>query len=226
MKKLLITTIVCLLVLSSLSANALTVQEADGNISDASQIYRVTALANGTITVVTKNEPTLWEQPTLKAGDYMVRSSSLILHNTTGKTQNIELETVELPYENEAALRYLDHLTITVSNGNTVLYKGPYSRINEDESFVMKAELPTDNQIVFNISLSCDYQYTGAGFGANDLIQWKFRAEVPDNGEGNASTDNTESFANPTLLQVALAAGLSILLLASITLYRRFIVNR
>lgn len=228
MRKLLITMLVCVFLLSSLSVAAITIQEDTGdtnNISNSSQIFKITALSNGTVAFSSKNPPVIWERPALLAGEYMERPSSLILHNATGKTQTVVLESVELPYNNEDALRYLNHLTITVTNGNEVLYKGPYSRINEKESnFSIKTELPTNSQIVYNIHLSCDYRYKGTGFGESDQILWKFRTEASTQDSVDNVEDNS-SFANPVILQVALAIVLTIFLAAALILYR-YLKNR
>ena len=219
MRKSLLVVLVCVLLFSSLSVAAITIQEDTGDISNASQTFKMMASGSGDVVITAKKPPVIWEKPTLRSGEYMTRSSSLILQNATKNTQIVELETVELPYDNEDALRYLNHLTITVSNGNEVLYKGPYSRINDKDShFTLQAELPADSQIAYSISLSCDFQYTGTGFDADDQIQWKFRTKT----EVSDKADGSEKFTNPILLQVAVALGIALLLLGALTSYRYF----
>ncbi len=189
---------------------------------NTTQTYRLSTLGDNTLVFSTQNAPTLWEKPTLKAGQYMTIAGMLTVHNCTSVEQKIELRTVELPFDNEEALRYLNHVYITVRDGSKVLYEGPYSRINDDPNFNVSMMLAANKKMNYFIDLRCDYTYTGKGLAADDLIKWDFYAvnKTPDEHE------ESTSFSNPALLEVLLACGIAVLLLGGIFVYDRFLKNR
>lgn len=189
---------------------------------NTTQAYKLTVLGDDTLVFSAENAPTLWEKPTLKAGQYMTVSGMLTLHNGTSVEQKIGLRTVELPYDNEEALRYLNHVHITVRNGSNVLYEGPYSRINDDRDFNLNVMLPANKKMTYFIDLRCDYTYTGEGLASDDLIKWEFYAVE----EASDDAAETTSFSNSALLEVLLACGVAVLLLGGIFVYDRFIKNR
>ncbi len=186
------------------------------------QTYKLSILGDNTLVFSTQNAPTLWEKPTLKAGQYMTVSGMLTVHNCTSTEQKIGLRTVELPYDNEEALRYLNHVYITLRDGSNVLYEGPYSRINDDRDFDLNIILAANKKKNYFIDLRCDYLYTGEGFAADDLIKWDFYAV----NETPKDTEESTPFSDPALLEVLLACGIAVLLLGGIFAYDRFIKNR
>ena len=72
-----------------------------------------------------------WEYPILPAGQTKLTQGTLTIKNNTGRDATVRLEEVELPYDDPAALDYLAALTITIRDGDAVLYNGPYSAIND-----------------------------------------------------------------------------------------------
>lgn len=189
---------------------------------NTTQTYKLTVLGDDTPVFNTQNTPALWEKPTLTAGQCMTTSGMLTVQNSTTDEQKIELRTVELPYDNEEALRYLNHVYITVRNSSDILYEGPYSRINDDRDFNLNVTLAANKKQNYFIDLRCDYLYTGEGLAENDLIKWEFYAveETMDN------TTEPSSFSNPALLEVLVACGITVLLLGAIFVYNRFAKNR
>lgn len=185
------------------------------------QIYELCALGDNTLAFSAKNTATFWEKPTLKAGEYTTTTGLLIIRNSTASEQKIGLRTIELPYDNEDALRYLNHVYITVQNGNTVLYEGAYSRINDDQSFSLNTVLSAGAQVTYSIDMRCDYTYIGEQLSAEDLIKWEFYVTVEDTPETSSSP-----FSDPALFEVIFACGLAVLLLGGIFLYDRFIKIR
>ncbi len=186
----------------------------------STQLYDLGTLGDNTLVFTAENAATVWERPTLKAGEYTTTAGTLIVRNSTATEQKIGLRTVELPYDNEEALRYLNHVYITVRNGSTVLYEGAYSRINDDRDFTLNTVLPADAQVAYSIDLRCDYTYTGDGLAADDLIEWEFYAVTE-------TTDETKfSFSDPALFEVLMACGIAAVLLGGIFLYDRFMKNR
>lgn len=212
MKKLLIPIIcVTLLCLSAMPIAA-------GNNT---QIYNLSALSDNTLVLNTENAVAFWEKPTLKAGEYTTTTGTLIVRNSTATKQNIKLRTVELPYDNEEALRYLNHVHITVSDGSTTLYEGAYSRINDDHDFTISATLSANTEKVYAIDLRCDYTYVGEGLSTNDLIEWEFYTVTEPTEKADFST-----FSDSVLLEMLIACGIAAVLLGSVYLYERLVKKR
>ena len=153
------------------------------------------------LTLSAQNSPAFWEYPTLSAGESYTAKGVLTLVNNTQITRTLSLDHVALPYDNPESLRYLNHLILCVTEGDTVLYKGPYSRVNNSNGLSLHRELAAGQSTVLSVSLHCDYTYEGAGLGDNELLDWQFytftekAATVP------------ERFNDPALLEIAIAVG-------------------
>ncbi len=188
---------------------------------NTTQTYTLSMLGDNTLVFTREKAPALWEKPTLEAGQHTTMSGILTVQNSTSVEQKVSLNSIDLPFDNEDALRYLNHLNITVRNGSEVLYDGPYSRINDDRDFNLNMTLAPNTKEDYFIDLRCDYLYTGQGFAEDDLITWDFYAveETPD-------TTESTSFSNPALLEVLFACGIAVLLLGGIFAYDRFVKNR
>lgn len=185
------------------------------------QLYNLGTLGDDTLAFTAENAPAFWERPTLKAGEYTTTAGTLTVRNSTTTEQKIGLRTVELPYDNEEALRYLNHVYVTVRDGDTVLYEGAYSGINDDRDFTLNTLLPANAQITYSIDLRCDYTYAGEGLAEDDLIEWEFYAVTETANE----TESTP-FSDQALLEVLLACGIAAVLLVGVFLYDRFVKNR
>lgn len=183
-----------------------------------SQLYELNKLGNNTLVFTAKNAPTFWEKPVLKAGEYTTTSGTLTVRNSTSVEQNIKLRTVEFPYNNEEALRYLNHVYITIQKDSAVLYDGPYSRINDDRDFSINAVLAANTEITYSIEMRCDYAYTGEGLATDDLIEWEFYTV-----QEAAEEPSSSPFSDPALLEVLVACGIAVLLLGGVFLYDRFL---
>lgn len=167
-----------------------------------------------------EDTPTFWEHPTLKGGDSIVPEGELYIQNKTMHEQRIGLRTVEFPYDDSEAMRYLNHLHITIKDGSTVLYDGAYSRINDGKLFMPERRVKAGESILYSITLSCDFAYNGNGFtDASDLVQWQFYAiEAGSDEQGTSDT-----FSDPILVQLAIAIVLAALVCSGIFVYSRFI---
>ncbi len=186
--------------------------------SNTAQCFELTLLSDSTLVFTAKNAPTFWEKPTLASGESSLVTGVLIVRNSTAVEQKIGLNTVALPYDNEDALRYLNHVYITVRDDNGILYEGAYSRINDDRDFTMNTMLAANSQVAYSIELRCDYTYTGTGLSSDDLIEWKFYAVT----DADETVDNTPGFSDPALWEVLCACGVAVALLAGVFLYDRF----
>ncbi len=167
------------------------------------------------ITLSAQNPPAFWEYPTLAAGESYTTKGVLTLVNNTQTTRTLSLDHVSFPFDNEESLRYLNHLFICITEGNTVLYEGPYSRINDTKGLSLHRELPAGASAALSISLRCDYAYNGTGLGKNELLDWKFYTFT------KKQETTTEQFEDPALLEVAIAVGAAGILLIGVWLFDR-----
>jgi hypothetical protein len=165
--------------LTALAVSALTAISAGAENSADAKSYTLseTPQQSGVITEEPA-EPAFWELPQVPAGQVLHREGTLTLKNTTGLTADMKLDTVSLPYDNPEALEYLNHLIITVKDGDTVLYEGPYSRINDEGGLRISLSLESGAVKTYTIGLRCDFSYTGDLTSASQYIAWMFSASA------------------------------------------------
>lgn len=160
-----------------------------------------------------RQEPAAWEQPTLQAGEALRTAGTLTLANETSAAHTVTLDCVELPYGNTQALTYLDHLHLTLREGNTVLYSGTYSRINDTTGgLTLSRTLQPGESAEYTVDLRCDYTFAGQTTGLEDgtLLNWKFYTVVQTEATDKAAA----TFSDPALREVLLAAAAAVLLIA------------
>lgn len=166
-----------------------------------------------TVILSAQNPPAFWERPALKAGESYAVNGTLTLVNHTQTTRTISLDTVKLPYENETSLRYLNHLFLRVTEGEDVLFNGPYSTINDTNGLLLHRKLAAGESSVLTISLYCDYTCPDKGLAEGEWLDWQFYTFT------EAAKPAVERFKDPTLLEVAIAAGAAGLLLVGVLLF-------
>ena len=171
---------------------------------------------DGTVTVVTKQPTTFWESPQLKPGETVLSPGMLTVTNKTDTARDILLDNVLLPYNTPAALEYLNHLTLTVGvlsadEESQILYRGPYSRINDDNhASKIQAFLEPDETAVFVIWLSCDYTYAGDTYSGNSVLEWQFTTPLT---EEEQAVQAEETVDDPILHQWLIGGGIAVLLI-------------
>lgn len=173
-----------------------------------------------TAVLAVKNPPSAWEAPTLRAGEALDELGVLTLRNDTVSPATLVLDYVELPFGNRGALSYLNHVIITVSRGAEVLYTGPYTRINDEETGLsLRCELESGETAIYQVALRCDYAYTGTdtGFAEDEYIDWKFYAvEEPT---ADAAEEPAEPLDDSTVRELVLAVAIAVILLVGVGAY-------
>lgn len=154
-------------------------------------------------------DPAFWELPQVPAGQVLHREGTLTLKNTTGLTADMKLDTVSLPYDNPEALEYLNHLTITVKDGDHVLYEGPYSRINDEGGLRIALSLESGAVKTYTIGLRCDFAYTGNLAEASQYIDWMFSASAQ--ADSSSPQPVQEQLPRGAMILLCVAGGLVIL---------------
>ena len=173
-----------------------------------------------TLNFRTKNPTTFWESPTIQPGETVIKNGTLTLNNLTGIQQTITFRSVELPYDNEKALEYLNHITLVLKQDDSVLYKGPYSRVNDD--LELSEVLSSGASVTYTMELSCDYTYTGNTYVNDAILQWTFDGTLPKQPE----EPKFEPFFDPLLWQWLTAGICTALITVVLFLSRRRSRNR
>ncbi len=169
-----------------------------------------------TVILSARNQPAFWERPALKAGETYAAKGTLTLVNQTQTTRTISLDTVKLPFENETSLRYLNHLFLRITEGEKVLFDGPYSTINNDGGLLLHRELAAGQSSVLTISLRADYTCPDQGLAEGEWLDWQFYTFT------ETAEPVVERFKDPALLEIAIAAGAAALLLIGVLLFDKF----
>lgn len=173
---------------------------------------------DGTLMLSAKNQPTSWELIDLKAGEATDQPGMLVLENNTKRAHTISLNYVGLPFDNEAALAYLQHVNITVAGDSGVLYDGPYTRINDENGLRINRLLQPGEAATLSISVRCDYTLDNAVLPAGGVLtDWKFftmvQQEVEDGDKVSAA------FSDPALREILIAVAAAAALLIGVGVY-------
>lgn len=183
------------------------------------QTVTISKLGNTVQAPVVSGEVTVWERPILRPGEEYTEAGTLVIENKTDEKQTIELDHVALPFDNDAALAYLNSVYITVREGDTVKYSGTYSRINDEDGLALSYTMPARTKVELTIDMRCEYSFIGSqtGFEGDDIIRWQFRhvatKAVPDEEKPAAA------FSDPALREILIAAGTAVILLVGVGVY-------
>lgn len=189
--------------------------------SAAVKTQTITLARRGTgLQLTVSNDVTVWERPTLRPGEEYTESGTLTIENKTDTEQTITLDHVALPFDNDDALSYLNHVYITVREGETVKYSGTYSRINDENGLVMSYTMPAHSKVELTIDMRCEYTFTGerTGFEGDDMIEWKFY-HVATEPIVKQEEKPTAAFSDPALREILIAAGTAVILLIGVGVY-------
>ena len=138
-------------------------------------------------------EYTFWEYPLLTAGGKR-KTGSLKLCNHTNQSVHLYLDSVTLPYENDAALEYLAALRITITQGGEELYAGPYSKLNDAGGILTDFYLIAGEEREWNFELFCPFSYAGEAEKVSEPCVWNFRATAHTSRVGPVNVESEESW--------------------------------
>ena len=129
--------------------------------AQAQRIYTVVSQGNSGQIFKEPQESTFWESPVLRAGE--AREDGILRFVNEDKAAvDVWIRAVELPYDDEEALAYLSALRLRITDGETVLYDGPYTRAADEGGIRLRQDaLARDSQKEYRVALYCDFAYTG-----------------------------------------------------------------
>ena len=115
-----------------------------------------------------------WEFPQLKAGQTR-RDGALNFTNRSGGSVTLRLTEVQFPYDDQAAIGYLNALHLTLRDGDRVLYDGAFVRLNDD-GLTEAVTLKNGETRTLSVDLSCDFAYEGAVTCGEQVMYWNWAA--------------------------------------------------
>ena len=166
---------------------------------------------DGALMLSAQAAPTDWELVCLQAGESPTDSGVLVLENTTAAPRSITLSHIELPFNDAAAIAYLQNVTLTVRDGDTVLYSGPYTRANDENGLKFSYDLEPAQKVTLMVDVACAYTVDNAQIPAEGVLaDWKFYTVVktPVQDDEKVSSALTDPALREALVAVAAAAAL------------------
>lgn len=164
----------------------------------------------------TSDTATFWELPQLPAGQLRTHGK-LTVFNSTDRTAKVRLVEIELPYGDEEALTYLNALTLTVKQGDTVLYDGPYVRVGDWKP--AEVSLLPEERLTWDVTLRCAFSYTGEAAVGSPIV-WNFDAALTGDAPNQLQQPEQPVLA-AVLLGIAVAAILACAIIGGIRWMRR-----
>lgn len=155
--------------------------------------YRLTGEGSDFTFTMTEGDLTFWEAPQLTTGQSR-EGGVITLRNETDRWVNFTLVSVSLPYGDEAALTYLDGVSLVIKEGDTVLYHGPFTRLMDEERAPIRFEEVEPGGVrQLTLSAFCAYTYAGAVPSYRSLV-WSFAPEIGSAPTSTAAVRPTDPF--------------------------------
>ena len=123
--------------------------------------------------------PAFWEYPILRAGE-TYKEGTFTVCNDSDYTVSMQLNEMTLPYGDADKLAYLDHLQLTVLEGETVIYDDTYAHVNDEDgglSIAFDAMAPGEEH-TYTVKLRCAFDYKGDPYADASQVAWVFGAST------------------------------------------------
>ena len=139
-------------------------------------------------------ELTFWEAPNVLNGQSR-RDGVITLRNNTDRTVDFVLDHVSLPYDDTAALTYLDAVTLTIKQDDKRLYHDTFTHLMDSERAEIRLEsVKPGEERQLSLTVFCDYSYQGNLPSYASLV-WTFRPEI----KSGAPTTEVSPLPSPTI---------------------------
>ncbi len=212
------------LLAAALLAGGMTAAAADNTAA----VYTLTQEGNNLSMTQQEGALTFWEAPDVVTGQTR-RDGTITLRNQSSRTVDFVLSSVTLPYDNEAALTYLDALSVDVSEGERLYYHGTFTRLMDaDRAEVRVADVAPDEERVLHVAVSCAYTYTGQVPSYSSMV-WSFTPQVKSGTATTATVNNSDPWSHTSAginwLYIVEAAG-ALVLVTGVAGICRWLVRR
>ena len=165
-------------------------------------------------------EYTFWEYPLLTGGAKR-KTGTLTLRNQTTQSVHLYLDSISLPYENDAALEYLAALQIVIKQGDEELYSGPYSKLTDAGGILRDFYLIAGEERVWSFELFCPFRYGGDVEAISEPCVWNFRASAHTTRVAQVEVEEESWQQKAGVLLIAAVAVLVVCVVAGLVHYVR-----
>lgn len=178
------------LVLALVFCGAMTASAAVQSIA----VYTLTKQGNTFSMNKAEGDLTFWEAPDVTTGQSRT-GGTITLKNETERTVDFVLSSVSLPYDNAAALTYLDAVTLHIAEGDKVHYHDSITHIMDTERAEIRlSDMAPGEERVLTLSINCAYTYSGNVPSYSSLV-WTFTPVIQTT---EPTTTPTDPFDEPT----------------------------
>ncbi len=125
----------------------------------------------------TEGELTFWEAPNVLTGQTQ-SGGILTIKNETDRTVDFTLESVTLPYDNTAALTYLDSVTLVIEQDGTEIYHDAFTRLMDaNRAPIVLNNVGPGESGTLQFKVSCAFTYTG-NLPSYESMIWTFKPSL------------------------------------------------
>ena len=154
----------------------------------------------------TTNAAAFWECPQIATGQTI--SGNLIVQNKSGNTVNMQLSQIIFPEAGTPAYQYLSEIKITVMQGDTLLYDGPYTELRAAVLAMRWQQLPSDRSFSYTVTLSRPFTSTTPVVDA--MVDWQWSASLFPITRNPLQTAQNNGWLLVVLAASAVAVGFSL----------------
>ncbi len=164
------------LVLTALLSTAVYAEQATSMDTLSKQYVLRMSETHGTIEAKPET-PAFWEYPILHAGEEYTEGT-FVIRNESNRNASMELNEVTLPYGDTAKLNYLNHLELTVKEGDDVLFDDLYVHVNDPEGGlkIVLEDMAPGEEHTYTVKLRCHFDYKGNASEDASQLTWLFSA--------------------------------------------------
>lgn len=169
-------------------------------------VYVFSRDSEGYLMARQEGEMTFWEAPCVLTGQ-TVGDGVITLKNETDRAVNFTLASVALPYGDEAALTYLDAVTLVIRQGDREVYHGPFTRLMDaDRAPIVFADVSPGESRELHLSVSCRFTYSGDVPSYQSLV-WTFAPTMGSTATKPSSPPMQPAPTTDWLMVANIAAG-------------------
>ncbi len=169
------------------------------------QTKEITLTANGEATFAASS-PAFWEKPQIATGQTV--RGTLTVQNKSNNPANLQLAEIVLPAADTPAYRYLSEICVTVAQGDTLLYEGPYTALQASSLAWRWQPMPNDRQFTYTITLS--RPFSSVAEAVDTTVLWNWETALLPMHKNPIHGIQTDVWLLIVLAVSAIAAGFSI----------------
>ena len=185
----------------------------ESNISEKSWVITDSAGRNGVVEQPPKTA--FWEYPLLASGEK--RTGTLKVVNDTENPMDVMLEEVVFSFISDPSVRYMQGIHTVIHRGDKLVFEGDFIDLaSYDLSQILSTTLAPKETVEFNISMRCEFAYSGDVYDDTNDVTWRFVAA--DHLDEVSTVTLTEKLKTPIIVfSCVLVAAIILAIILRIT---------